>query len=353
MQDKLNFQKVKELIAQDSQGKRDFLTPVNNLHALEDGTITFRDTTMVQGEGTKDIPFDTTNWAENQILTRLGMPAAYFQKAKQADPELYVRHFNYWAPRAEGVTRLRTKITGSPVGLIRGSVSEKYAPMDNEQAINEILAQILQGRDDDYEVNLFHLDDHRMHLRLTYLDLTKSIGTLPDGTPDYLRIGEDVTNSEVGAGSFGLNEMIWRLICSNGLVRWENSGNSFMQRHIHLRPVEFQARVAEAMVNHLNTGQEFLQQVVATQLQQVQNPFAVISKLSKQGGFSRGFTDTAKEVFEGDSTALGVINAFTRAARDLSNERRIEAERFAGKLVDFKPHQWERLDALEEEEVTA
>ena len=46
-----------------------------------------------------------------------------------------------------------------------------------------------------------------MHLRLTFLDLTKQLGVLPDGTPDYMRIGEDVINSEVGAASFNLLKM--------------------------------------------------------------------------------------------------------------------------------------------------
>jgi hypothetical protein len=104
------------------------------------------------------------------------------------------------------------------------------------------------------------------------------------------------------------------------------------------------------MVNQLHAGQEFLQRFGETQRQQIQNPFAVINKLTKEGGFSRQFTDTAKESFEGDNTAYGVINAFTRAARDLPNERRLEAENFAGKLVDFAPNRWNRLDSIEFED---
>lgn len=342
----ISFAEVLERIEQDSRGKQDFLTPINNLRATPEGRIAFLRLSDVQGDGTKDLDFEMTNWAERQLLNRLGMPAAYFQKARQEDPELFTRHFNHWAAKTNGVTRLRTKVTNS-TALIRGAVSDKYAILDNEHAIGNVMAGILRGKEDQFRVVMFHLDDHRLHLRIVYVDLTRQVGTLADGTPDYMQIGQDVLNSEVGAASFNLTEMIWRLVCSNGLRRWEKGDNQFVQRHIHLRPIEFQARVADAMVSQLQTGQEFLRQIEATQAQRIADPFAAITKLAQEGGFSNQFIDNAKEAFEGDATAYGVINSFTRAARELPNERRLEAEKFAGKLVAYKPSQWERINTVE------
>lgn len=344
---KIRLDEVLAAIEQDSRGKADYITPVNNLRVDNEGNFVFLRTGDVQGSALRDIPFDATEWAERQLMNRLGMPAQYFRKAKEEDPELFSRHFNHWANKAEGTIRLRTKVSGTN-GLIRGAVSDKYSVLDNDM-VGDTLKEILKGQEDNYQIEMFHLDDKRMHLRLTFLDLTKQLGVLPDGTPDYMRIGEDVINSEVGAASFNLLKMVWRLVCSNGLRRWDRE-DSFIQRHIHLRTIEFQGRVAEAMVNQLHAGQEFLQRFEETQRQRIQNPFAVITKLSKEGGFSRQFTDTAKESFEGDNTAYGVINAFTRAARDLPNERRLEAENFAGKLVDFAPNRWNRLDSIEFED---
>lgn len=343
------FKEVLERIERDSQGKADYLTPLNNLRVDNEGNYSFLRTSEVQGPVTRDIPFSATDWAEGQLMGRLGMPAQYFRKAKEEDPELFRQHFNYWASKAEDVTRLRAKVHGDS-GLIRGAVSDKYSVLDND-TVGDTLMKILKGQEESYKIEMFHLDDRRLHLRLTYLDLTKPAGILPDGSPDYTRLGMDLVNSEVGAASMNIVAMIWRLICSNGLRGWSRDNeNTFIQRHIHLRNVEFQGRMAEAMVNQLRAGQEFLEQYKETQRQTIQNPFSVISELAKEGGFSRQFTDNAKEQFEGDSTAYGVINSFTRAARDLPNERRLEVERFAGQMTRFKPGRWDRLDGLEEDE---
>lgn len=349
---KMSFEGVLSAIAEDDRGKTDFLTPVSNLHADQEGNIAFMDVGRVRGpQELKDTSFDLTDWAAGQLLSRVGMPGAYFKKAKAADPELFSQHFNYWsrrAPNVNDVVRLRTRIRGD-VGVMRGVVSDRYSVLNNNN-VGDTLQQILtQGAAGEYEVAIFHMDDSRFHLRLTYPDLTKSTGILPNGAADLQRLGTDIVNSEVGAASFNLQAMIWRLVCENGLRRWDKDGDAFVQRHIHLRAIEFRGRVAHAMVNSLKTGTEFLNDYARMQEQSVENPFAVISKLAKEGGFSQGFTDTAKQEYEGDATAYGVINSFTRAARILPNESRLKAERFAGKMTRFSSDRWDKLSRFTED----
>ncbi len=342
----MNFDQVLERVAEDSKGKVDFLTPVNNLRTdPKTGHLVFLNRQMVQGEGDCDFPFATTEWAENQLTAKLGMPGQYFRKARNEDPELFAQHFNYWAQKAEGVMRLRTKIRGGQ-GIVRGAVSDKYTPLDNDVAI-DTLRKILKGNEAGYTIEAFHLDDRRMHLRMTYNDLSADLGILPNGDKDINRLGSDLVNSEVGASSLNLRAIVWRLICSNGLRGWGQGEGSLIQRHIHLRAGELHDRLANAMVNQLNTGQEFLEQFRAAREQEIQNPFAVIAKLAQEGNFSQKFIDNAKAEWEGDKTAYGVINAFTRASRELPNEHRLSAESFAGRLVQFPARKWEQLDVEE------
>lgn len=68
--------------------------------------------------------------------------------------------------------------------------------------------------------------------------------------------------------------------------------------------------------------------------------------MSKEGGFSGQFTDNVKTNFDGDGTAYGIVNAFTRSARELPNERRLEVESFAGKLVTMPASRWERFQGV-------
>ncbi len=347
---KTKLDDVFEAVERDQEGKADFITTLNNLRADEQGNIFFMRASEVEGPMKRDMPFDVTDWAEGQLYGKLGLPAQYFKKVRNEAPDLFMGHFNHWAAKSNGATRIRTRINpGSHDGIIRGVVSDKYSILDNDNVM-DALEGILKGRENDFQIETFFMDDKRMHLRLTYLDLARPLGKLPDGSPDHMRIGADIINSEVGASSFNLTKMIWRLICENGLRGWDKE-DSFVQRHIHLRPVEFRGRVAHAMVNQLHAGREFLEELQKTQEQQIENPFAVIGKLAEEGGFSRTFTDTAKQEFEGDNTAYGVINSFTRAARELPNERRLEAEKFAGKLTRFKPSKWEKLDAIEMEAI--
>jgi len=345
-----SLDRVLDELNRDAEHKKDFFVETSNLIARNDGRITLKNTNEVYSEnGTPEknldgVVFDTTDWADNQLLSRLGMPAAYFRKAKEADPELFAQHFNYWTNVNEDRIRLRTKMF-TDQALIRGAVSTKYAPLDNVQ-VGEIMEKILRENKDDFEINDFYLDDRRFHLRLSYPTLTKNLRTLPDGNPDYSRIGTDIVNSEVGAASFNLTALLWRLICSNGLRGWGRDW-TFVQRHIHLRPIEFQSRVAEAMVKSLDASQDLLDEYQKMQEQQIENPFNAIKRLAEEGDFSSKFTDVVKEQYEGDNTAYGVVNAFTRAARELPNEQRLDAEKFAGKLIRFPASKWKQVQTEE------
>ena len=346
------FEDVYNAVMKDSEGKADYTTPIKNLTMLENGKFAFLDTTQVRGPKLRDIAFESTDWGTGQMLSRLNMPAAYFKRAHAEDPELFRQHFNYWAGRDDRTTMLRTKvvqntITGQDLGLIRGAVSESYSTMDNDTVMN-ILRQIFnRSGEDRYNVESFHLDDHRFHLRLSYLDLTRATGTLPDGTPDYNRVGNDIINSEVAASAFHLQDLLWRLICANGLKSFAKEGDPFSQRHVHLRPDEFKARVASEMIKSVKQGVEFLEEFQKAQDQKIPDPFVAIRNIAKSEKFSEELSDQITSNFEGDKSAYGVVNAITRAARYLPNERRLQVERVAGKVVRFTPTQWERLTAIE------
>lgn len=340
-------------VEHDQRGKIDYVLPFRNLYMDDNGGFAFKRVNEVQipyaHESTArqaDVRLEPNDWATGQLLGRLNMPAEYFKRLltqREAAPWLFASHFNYWASRTNKHIRLRAKLyNGNGTGVVRGAVSDKYSILDNDTVIST-LAGIMQGREDDFEIVDFHLDDRRMNLRVAYNDLAVQLGNLPGGEADWNKLGSDFVNSEVGASAFNLQALIWRLICSNGLRGWDQQGEAFTQRHIHLRPIEFQGRIADAIVNSLQTGQDFLNAFKDTQEKQINDPFAVIKKLANDGNFSRQFTDQAVSEWEGHDTAYGVVNAFTRAARTLPNERRLEAESYAGRLTRLPAEQWDKI----------
>jgi len=344
----IQFDEIKERIAQDSFGKSDYITPVKNLYMDTGGAVTFMDTHKINGPGVRDIPFDMTEYAEGQMFSQLGMPIQYFRRIRDESPVLAAEHFNYWAGKADNNVMLRSRVRGN-IGMIRGIVSEKFSKLDNDMMI-DALDKILSGNEERFRIQSFYMDDKRMHLRVTYIDMTKQVGITQGGKPDYLQLGEDILNSEVGASSAIIADMIYRLVCSNGLKRWERDGDIFNQRHIHLRTHEFQGRMMEAMTNGLRTGQELLSQYTDMQNISIENPFNVIKAIADKGEFSQTLTEKMKGEYEGDNTAYGIVNAVTSAAKSLPNESRLKTEKFAGKLLNMKEGDWLRIDTVDKEE---
>jgi hypothetical protein len=350
MQDQksIAYSDVLERIADDAIGKQDYTSPMNNLHMDDKGYLAFINANYVDATTEiKDIPFTMTDWAESQAYTKLGMPAQYFKKVKDIDPELVAQHFNYWAGKSNNSVMLRTRVRNNDAGVIRGMVSDKYSILDNDFTAN-ILGNILKGQESHFSIVQFNMDDKLMHIRMAYVDTTEQIGVTRDGRPDYMQLGTDNMNSEVGFSSYNLIDMIYRKVCANGLRAWTNNGEPFVQRHIFLKDYEFQGRVVAAMIGSFKSGQGLLEEFKKTMEVKIENPFKVIERLAKQGNLSQDFTDNAKNSWEGDKTAYSMINSLTSAARDLPFDRRLDAEEYAGSLIRLSPGQWRKIDEEED-----
>lgn len=356
----LTLSEVARRVEADSIGKVDYITPASNLRM--DRFDPERKVQVVSTEKVKTStsdyeatyaaevhPMEMTDWAESQLLTRLGMPVSYFRRAYQQDPDLYKHHFNYWISKHDNPVMLRAKCRGDGRAVIRGVVSDVYSPFDNDTFV-DILASLLEAKQDRVIFENLHLDDHRMHLRMTFPELSKDLSYHSSMTTadDDSRIGIDFGNSEVGMSSVDIQTLLFRLVCTNGLRGWSKDGPGFSQRHIHLQPGAMRHRIAAAMERQVEAGGKMIEDYRRTQMVEVDFPFSVIDKLVKEGGLPDSFKDEAKMQFEGDRTAYGVINSLTKASRALPNHNRLEAETFAGKLVYLPAKRWQELDTEEE-----
>ena len=349
---------VIDRIEKDNENKVDYQTFTGNLHMDQNGMLAFKRNALVGGYKKTDIPFELSDWAEGQILTKLGMPIYYFRKLKKEEPRMYAEHFNYWANREDGGIRLRARDYGDS-GLIRGVVSDAYSPLDNDLVIDMIKDVLVNLPDPEYEIDRFNLDEKFFHLRITYPNSERNLGTLPgdmDGATvddrDKNRVGTDFMNSEVGASSLSAAILIWRLICSNGLKGWGRGDDSFIQRHIHADRRSVFERMKNAVEKQIYSGSEKLDKFQELKQFEMQNPFFAIARLSQNAKHSQNFSEAVKDFWEGDHSAYGVVNAYTRAANhyEMSLDQRLEVENFAGKLVYLPQRRWQELDRLPEEE---
>ena len=144
--------------------------------------------------------------AHNQIGTNLGIPAKYYDKMRSENPELLAMNVNSWFNKEP-----KTRMVRTLDGTARAFLSERYRRIDNleiAEAVLPIIASMPEAKVESCEVT-----DERLYLKVVNPRLTTDV--VPG---DTVQSGILITNSEVGLGSFTIQPLVYRLVCTNGMV---------------------------------------------------------------------------------------------------------------------------------------
>jgi DNA-dependent RNA polymerase auxiliary subunit epsilon len=309
--------------------KQDFMIHPKDVRMNSNGQLVSRDRVLTH---------HVTDWALGQLAskTNSGLPIRYLRKCPT---DLQAVNVNHWMQQfdydQDNPWLFRTK-TGDSNGLVRGILSEKYSPFDDHE-IMAILNQFFGESHANIDIKWWHKEDTGFHLRVVFDDLTTQVGTTPDGSPDIHKVGLHIENSEVGKKSLRITPLVWRLVCSNGLMGWgANQEDMFVQRHVHLRPHEMYGRVAEAIGNALKVGDASIERLLQAKETPVINPLDVIKQLSEKNKYSKEFTEKVQGAFlqEEGNSAFYVVQAFTRACQDTASDFRVGVESDATKMLN-------------------
>ncbi len=326
---KRKFDTLKHTLEQEEKTKRDMQVNLSDLFMSKDGLIRRKSRKGVSG-------LELSDYAMTQAFNRIGIPVKYGKKLMAERPDLVADQFNHWVSTDDRGVLIRMRINEDGTGFIRGFLSDRYSVLDNIQVF-ESLEKILQHSP---TANLAssYIDDRRAHMRITFPDLTTDFGISTEGKHDVIQVGVDIVNSEVGASSLRVTPLVFRLVCLNGLKVWSADGDPFVQRHIHLTSNELFGRMNTAIVDAIKGGDEMLETLNNVRKIKVANPLSVIEELAKKQMYSQNLIDQAKTNFmiEPENSLYGVVNAFTRTARDLPNERRLEVEAYAGEILKLQ-----------------
>jgi len=264
--------------------------------------------------------------AFSQLCTQLGAPARYL---RQLPTETALQCLNHGLRKYEGTPRT-LRMAGSSV---RAIVSDRYAELDDVPALH-MLAEACGGRE------------------LFLAGFGQSVGTTvcrfvspklfdgPDGHP--LQIGLDFKNSEVGNHSVSLRSVIFRQVCTNGLVveygksqasKWRHIGNTERLQDAFASMVPVVLSGAEealyrAAASHglILSVAEARARVAALQLTEGQQELSLTAALS-EAGLAANAADDAK------ITGWHLINGMTASARDLEPAERVFVEAQAGRIL--------------------
>ena len=280
-------------------------------------------------------------WATSQLCQRLGIPAAYFKKCPS---HLQDAQFNHWVQQARGHSEMEdeqeaedgeeccphcppslmplpsasnpspkaeTWLLRGKGSRLRGVLSERYAKLDNAQLLHT-LTPLLESR---MEVKGFVLTDESLHLRLVDPNLSREV--LPD---DRLFVGLHVSNSEVGLGLSPLTRLVYRLVCTNGLVKLVRGKSLFRQRHVSWNTPRFEEALRVAMGEAVTVAAGLLEQLSWATRTPVADVEGALSSIAAQWSLTEAVQQRVKQALlvtvpSQQETVYGLVNAYTLAAQ--------------------------------------
>ncbi len=292
--------------------------------------------------------------AHRQIGQHLKIPAAYYDRMRTEYPELLALNANGWFSKMPDTKRMLRTMDGSARALL----SDRYRRIDNFEVASAVLPII--RRMDGAGVESCELTDSRMYLKVVDPRVTAEIKK-----GDIVQAGVLVSNSEVGMGSVTVRPLIYRLVCSNGMIaedgklrkyhvgRANESREDFsiyrdetleaddraflMKLEDSVKAAVDQARFA-ALVDKMREATEA--EIKPQQVQQV------VELTAKEYRFTEaeGQGILGHLAAGGDLSLYGLANAVTRQAQDVeSYDRSTELEAIGYRIITMAPSMWRSL----------
>lgn len=336
--------------------KKDYLLDTRNLimDADENGAML----TMVNDAAHTSTMLGINDIAHFQIGQALGIPAKYYEKMQTENPALLAENVNAWFSTEPKVRMVRTLD-----GTARAFLSDRYRRIDN-YGIAETVIPILQ----DYNVTFASQDvtDSRMYIKVVNERITQEVKP-----GDYVQSGIIITNSEVGMGTVTIRPLLYRLVCTNGMVV-NDAKTSTSRRHVgrgNLAGDDYTLYASDTlladdqalMLKIRDTIKAAMDEVHFTNLidnmraaTEVKIETKHIPEMVQLAAPQFGFTKKEGEgildhlIRGGDLTLYGFSNAVTRFAQDVkSYDRSTELEEIGYNILTMPNRTWNMLQAVE------
>ena len=346
--------------------KADYLAPVKLLDVSTNGSTRLVMREVEDGEGNELSPLPINGIAHGQIANYLGIPKAFYDHVLRntdviRDPNdptlaLYDTLVNGMLRACADDTRLVRTLFGD----VRGFLSDRYRQMDNLEILTRLLPVIQQLPAVNWDESSLQVTDQKMYLQL--VDTSKPV-TVKGGhskMDDVLQRGVVISNSEVGQGSFSVQPLVWRQVCSNGLVITEyaarkfhvggrNTGDAGITWQSDTQKARNEVTILEMrdlMVTAMSD--EFLNRIAARAEEAAGIPIKgtqvepVIRNVTERFRLTQDEGKAAQGhlIESGDLNLWGLVNSITRAAQDVeSYDRSVELQAIGGNLLALPKHE--------------
>lgn len=333
MQKGKTLQELATEIARQHESKRDFLVPTNQLVFSAIG-----DEIMLDFPTLEPNMLRVNGIAHEQFGQFCGIPKRYYDTLLSPENlHLLATNVQWWLDRGSDRRMIRTLD-----GTTRAFLSDKYRRLDNydlAQAILPILS------DAGVVIKSSEITERRLYIQAV---TPKVEGEVAVG--DVVQAGVIVTNSEVGHGSLSVRPLIYRLVCSNGMIV-----DDYARRKYHvgrqLDTIEFtdETKIAEDRAFWLQTRdlvshclseamfQKILSDMKLATSRKIEDPTRAIELAKSAFSLSEQEKNgvLAHLIQGGDLSSYGLGNAVTRLAHDVETyDRSVELESIGYKVME-------------------
>lgn len=321
-----------------ASGKEDFVAPAPAYRfGLSDSNA------IRLGVGERD--FAVTPNASAQVQDFLSIPHRYAQLLQGSDPSLLVENLNRRMAKFPSDRRMVRTLEGNA----RAFMSDGYRRIDNDilfDGMYPVLSRLGAS------IESANVSDDFMHIQAIF---HKTEGEIRKG--DVVRYGVAIRNSEVGRGAVSISPLIYRLVCTNGMVvadqarRRAHIGGSFLEGQDSWIALSSETQMLKTRAIVAEMG-EYLEAMASPEmfaktlgnLREVADqelpadPTLVVESLAARYALSKPEGESALVALAAgrDMTRWGLANAVTVLANTTENyDRAMELETLGGRIMQM------------------
>jgi hypothetical protein len=270
-------------------------------------------------------PYPFTNWSLGQICSHLGVPAQYVRKCMEENElEFAAENLNKWLDKGDQEKKFLLRTTDE---RLQGFLSSGYGIMDDVNVL-EVLKDIVPGQGD-FTVQNSLVTPGLLNIRLVDRHKIKIDG-------EDLSVALNIKNSRVGQSSLEVRLMIFKWICTNGIIFGGGKGSLYTKVHRGSLEQDFRLELSKNL-SYLPQIIEDIKYWVERSKDNILNDSAIQSAIDKMKAESYSSITINAKIIElipkYSKTTWGLSQAITEVSQDYSLDVRESMERFAGYLI--------------------
>lgn len=264
--------------------------------------------------------------AEEQIVKMLKIPYGYWAKLPIA-----LRKELFELAYRENKISDEEVVLKEKNGVIHAILPIKNIGIDNETVIDKL-----------QDLKIWkHFNNFQMSIGLYNFDLRATWGKKGDVEVGTIMPGIHISNSECGNRKASVVPIIYRLVCSNGMVVPQRTLSDGFKLSPFNDLTSFNKKFPESVLRSIQFAKDRTEKFVSLSGVKLEDPKEIIRICCSEHGFNKEFEDAVINSLYSENeeryrdTVFGVVNAFTAAARSIIDPtKRLRVESAAGAIAN-------------------